>query len=502
MDSTVTQPHQPGVPPPSDEVEGSILSTLNQDGSRKWLRPRVSPGRFLSARRVVAYVLILLFTALPYIKINGYPAILLDLIGRRFHIFGTTFYPTDTLPFALLMLSVFVAIFLLTALLGRVWCGWACPQTVYMEFLYRPIERLFEGSPGKRKKHGGWRKPVKHVVYLLCSMYLAHTFLAYFVGVDQLRIWITEPPFEHPRAFVVMIVMTGLMMFDFSFFREQVCLVACPYGRFQSVMLDRFSMIVTYDSKRGEPRGRKLRQSKDVSLPLADSQPEKGDCIDCKLCVTTCPTGIDIRSGLQMECIGCAQCIDACDVVMDKIGRSRGLIRYSSQARIEDGQTRLIRPRVLFYPAFLLVLLGGLFYTLATRATADVWLLRGAGMGAAFATLETGNIANQVRVKIVNRTDAAVSYQITLKRLNEAQIVAPAGNPVTVGAGEVVTDAIQIVVPPELFSSRGRRPIVVHVDDGLTYSRDFDFLLLGPAGSWKESPSEVTRVSPAKEGSL
>lgn len=333
-------PRMPGEPP-------RVLATLNDDGSRRWLKPRVSPGRFLSRRRAVAYGLILLFTAIPYIQVGGRPLVLLDLPARRFTIFGVTFLPTDTVLLALFMVSVFVGVFLLTALLGRVWCGWACPQTVYMEFVYRPIERLLEGSPGRRRKgvlaESGVGKVLKFGAFLVVSLFLAHTFLAYFVGVERLAHWVTRSPLEHPSGFLIVAAVTGLMLFDFGYFREQMCLVACPYGRFQSALLDRSSLIVSYDRKRGEPRGRKT-----VSLPLVDGAGSaRGDCVDCGLCVATCPTGIDIREGLQMECVHCAQCIDACDAVMTKLGMPRGLIRYSSQDAIEGKQARFLRPRVV-----------------------------------------------------------------------------------------------------------------------------------------------------------
>lgn len=466
--------------------EGRVLSTMNEDGSRRWLRPRLSRGRFLTARRIVAYALIAIFTLIPYISVNGKPLVLLDILEREFTFFGATFLPTDTLLLALFILSVFVAIFLVTALFGRVWCGWACPQTVYMEFLYRPIERLFEGEPGKKRRirgATGVRKIAKHAVYLLISMFLAHTFLAYFVGVDRLFDWVQGSPLQHPTAFVVMAVVTGLMMFDFGFFREQVCIVACPYGRFQSVMLDRDSLIVSYDPIRGEPRG-KLKRKKtvqrgtgDVRLKVIPEEPEQGDCIDCTMCVTTCPTGIDIREGLQMECINCAQCIDACDAVMDKIGKPRGLIRYSSQAAIEGENPKILRPRVIIYPLILLVLVTAFVITLAGKQPADVTVLR--GLGAPFMALDDGRIANQVRIKIVNRTGERVEYTLSAAGLEGVALAPAEDTALTLEPGEAQTRALQVVSPPEAFA-RGAAfvDLTVEGDDGFTET--IEWRLLGP----------------------
>lgn len=454
-----------------------VLSTLNADGSRRWLKPWVSPGRFLHRRRMVAYGLIVVFTIMPYLRIGGKPPILLDIPAREFTFFGTTFYPTDTLPLAILVVSIFVAVFLLTALLGRVWCGWACPQTVYMEFLYRPIERLFEGKPGRKKKTGAWRKPAKYAVYFVVSMFLAHTFLAYFVGVERLWQWVQSSPAQHPVAFLVMAGTTGLMMFDFAFFREQTCLVACPYGRFQSVMLDRQSLIVTYDELRGEPRGKvkKSKKSGDVRLPVANEA--RGDCVDCGMCVRTCPTGIDIREGLQMECIGCAQCIDACDAVMDKVGRPKGLIRYSSQAAVAGENVRLLRPRVLIYPALLIGLLTALTLVVAGRQIAEVTLTR--GVGSPFVVLPDGDVSNQIRVKIRNRAAEVNTFQVELVDLATGRIVS-ADNPFTVEPGHAHEAPMTIIVPPNEFKE-GHRDIQVRIatdDDAFSTTRSYR--LLGP----------------------
>ncbi len=485
----------------SDRPE-RVLSTLNKDGSRRWLKPRLSKGRFLTWRRVAAWALIAIFTLLPYLKIGAHPAILLDLTTRRFHILGTTFLPTDTILLALLLVGTFVTIFLLTALLGRVWCGWACPQTVYMEFVFRPIERLFDGPPTStpRSRSRGFRGSgiatvLKYVAFFLVSAYLAHTFLAYFVGVEQLSQWVRRSPFEHPAGFLIVASVTALMMFDFCFFREQTCIVACPYGRFQSVMLDRHSMIISYDATRGEPRGKKASRHQgikasseaacaggaalDASMPLPLMPSSRGDCIDCHLCVTTCPTGIDIREGLQMECIGCAQCIDACDAVMDKIERPCGLIRYSSQSAMAGERKRILRPRVVIYPLLLIVLASLFGLALGNRGDAYVTVLR--GLGRTFTELPSGQIANPVRIKIVNRTDAPRIYTIAIENAPGAT-VSIEQDEIRVAGGETLTVPAMIITPFEAFA-HGKCTATLVVSDDLNFTQRTQWQLMGPGSN-------------------
>ena len=352
-----------------------------------------------------------------------------------------------------------------------------------MEFVYRPIERLIEGAPSKKQKvtaATGGRKVLKFFVFLLVSLFLAHIFLAYFVGIDQLKVWVTRSPFEHPTSFLVMAAVTGLMMFDFGFFREQVCLVACPYGRFQSVMLDRESLIVTYDQKRGEPRGkikRKKNSDGDVSLDVVPS----GDCIDCKMCVTTCPTGIDIREGLQMECIGCAQCIDACDSVMDKVGRPRGLIRYSSQAAVEDGKWSLWRPRLFFYPALLVLFVSLFVYTLSTKAEADVTLMRAPGRDVRRARRRADSEPAPHQAHQPDRRGAHVHVQ--RDRARWAADRAVVRGRFTLDPGETDVADVRAVFPRDAYTGRA-------IDIEVTVSSETGgeimtkgFRLLGPAGA-------------------
>jgi cytochrome c oxidase accessory protein FixG len=460
------------------EARERVLSTLNRDGSRRWVRPKLSRGRHYRRRLLAAWALIATFTLIPILRLNGKPLMLFDIPKREFTLFGATFLPTDTFLLMLLLFSIFIAIFLVTAVLGRVWCGWACPQTVYMEFVYRPLEVLIEGGRARQLRldaHGpDARRTLKLAVFFVVSAFLANTFLAYFVGWDRLLAWITSPPTAHPTAFAVMLGTTLLMFLDFAWFREQTCIVACPYGRFQSVLLDRQSLIVGYDAGRGEPRAPWRKAGGRTA----------GDCVDCRLCVSTCPTGIDIRDGLQMECVHCTQCIDACNAVMDRVGLPRGLVRYTSQAELEGGDARFLRPRLLVYSAILLLSFGALGLSLAGQRSADVTLLR--GLGAPFTVLPSGEVSNQIRLKIANRTDGERSYAIELVGGEGLTLIAPE-NPLTVAAGDSALTAAFITAPRASFTG-GERSVVIRVSDGVDFEERFEHRLLGPEPSAGGAP--------------
>jgi cytochrome c oxidase accessory protein FixG len=447
-----------------------VLPTLNADGTRHRIRPRLYPGRLYRARRVLGWALIATFVGLPLLRVGGEQAILLDVVQRRFVLFGRTFLATDGVLLMLLMLAIFATIVLVTALVGRAWCGWGCPQTVYMELLFRPLERLFEGPREAQlridRRGGSARRLAKNAVFLLLAFVLANVFLAYFVGTSALSRWVLEAPAQHPGGFAVVLVTTGLVFFDFAYFREQMCTVVCPYARLQSVLLDPQSLVIGYDARRGEPRSKGKAKG-----------PGHGDCIDCQACVTTCPTGIDIRQGLQLECIACGQCADACDSIMDRIAKPRGLIRYSSQRALESGQaSALLRPRVAIYALALVGLLTALLVTGSRQARADVTLLR--GLGAPFSVSGT-EVINQLRLKVQNRTGAPGSFRAEVRGVPGARLVAPE-LPLLVPAGEQRAASFFVIAPAH--EVRGQRRIQIEISDGAALRQLVPYTLLGPQG--------------------
>ncbi len=463
-----------------------VLSTLERDGSRRWLRPKLSTGILWHRRRIVAYLLIAIFVSIPHLRYAGKPLILLDVPARQFVFMGHTFLPTDTLLLALGMISVFLTIVLATAVSGRLWCGWGCPQTVYMEFLFRPIDRWFEGTAGK----GGAAKksliPAMRVlrwgVYLVFSMALAHTFLSYFVGTERLSHWIKTSPLEHPAAFLVMAGTTAAMMFDFLFFREQLCLIACPYGRFQSVMLDRRSRIVGYDASRGEPRKKGKRPVADeaalATLTSGKAQGSAGDCVDCGQCVVVCPTGIDIRNGLQMECINCTQCIDACNTVMDKVGLPQGLIRYTSQDELEGKPSGILRARIILYPLALAVAVCGFLYVLSTKYAFDARVMRSGGNP--FTREASGQLINSMRLRLVNRSEQTQTYIVEAIEPEGVSLEVVDSDGLTLAAGATSVVPLSVRFPGRMTGEAGSVEAKFRVHDEIGNERLLEYRLLGP----------------------
>jgi cytochrome c oxidase accessory protein FixG len=392
-------------------------SSIASDGRREKLRLGDVSGAFTAWRQRFFYALIGLFAVLPLLRVHGAPLIFLDILHRRFYLFGNTFNAQDTYLVFFLLASGIISLFIVTAMVGRVWCGWACPQTVYLEGVFRRIERLVEGPKGRQIQlaQAAWgpRKAaltlLKHGLYLAAAGLVANIFISYFVSVEQLYRWMLGSPQEHWTAFGWMAAITGALYLDFAWFREQTCVVLCPYGRLQSALTDDDTLVIGYDQARGEPRGHK-------------GSPGAKDCIDCGRCVDVCPTGIDIREGLQLECIACANCVDACDAIMAQLGRPKGLIRYDSLKGLQGAPQRFLRPRIYAYAAILgmIGLLAAVF--VGHRRPFEATLIRQQGLPY---SLDQGSIRNAYLLHLVNKTHDASTFKIELELPEGAQGLVP-----------------------------------------------------------------------------
>jgi len=379
------------------------IGTINEEGLRNWIHPKKPKGKYYTYRTLLSIVLLIFFVAGPFIKINGEQFMLFDILDRKFHIFGRPFFPQDFYLLALAAVISVVFLVLFTVVYGRIFCGWLCPQTIFMEMVFRKIEYFFEGDRPKQIKLDNmpWnaekirKRGLKWVVFYLISLAITSVMLAYVAGSDYvINFW--KHPFADVKAWLIYLAFTTVFFFVFAWFREQVCIIACPYGRLQGVLTDENTIMVAYDYKRGEKRGpmRKGQNREELGL---------GDCIDCKQCVLVCPTGIDIRNGTQLECINCTACMDACDAVMDSIGKPKGLIRYASKVSIEEGHSKIFTPRVKFYTAILAVLLGVFITLFANRPNIELKVLRQRGV--VFTELADGSIQNIYNATIINKSN-------------------------------------------------------------------------------------------------
>lgn len=398
-----------------DNTEESFrdrIPTVDAKGKRKWIFAQKPSGKFYQARTWVSLFFFALFIILPFIKYNGRPLFLFNIPDAKFILFGRIFWPQDFFIFGLSMVLFIVFIILFTAAFGRLFCGWVCPQTIFMEMLFRKIEYWIEGdAAAQRRLDSGpltntkiWKKTLKHTIFYLLSFLIANFFLAYIIGVDALKQIITDPIGEHTGGFAAIVIFSAIFYAVYAWFREQACTVVCPYGRLQGVLLDRNSLIVAYDYKRGEPRG-KVKKHPEPGV-------ETGDCIDCKLCVKVCPTGIDIRNGTQMECVGCTACIDACDEMMVAVSRPTGLIRYASENGIAEGKKMKFTGRMKFYSVLLIVLTGILTTLLVSRKDIDGTIVRAPGQ--LYQERGADSLSNLYSIKIVNKTIKDLNLNLRL----------------------------------------------------------------------------------------
>lgn len=414
-----------------DEEYRDSIATVDEQGKRIWVYPKKPKGRYHRARIAVSIILLSILFAGPFIKIGGEPFLLLNVFERKFSILGVVFWPQDFFILALMMITFFVFIILFTVVFGRVWCGWACPQTLFMEMVFRKIEYLIDGDANQQRKlaRGPWnaekikKRGLKHFIFAVIAVLIGHVSMAYLIGVEQVQAIVTQPPGENLAGFAGLVAFSIVFYAVFAFFREQACIAVCPYGRLQGVLLVKDSMAVMYDWIRGEPRGK---------LKKKEVQAEKGDCIDCKLCVHVCPTGIDIRNGTQLECVNCTACIDACDDVMLKIGKPAGLIRPTSHSAIESGNKRIFTPRVAGYSGVLAVMMILLVVFISGRADVEATVLRVPGM--LYQRMDDNQIQNLYNIQFINKTTEPMQLNLrvlnlegtSLEKVGEPEINVPA----------------------------------------------------------------------------
>jgi cytochrome c oxidase accessory protein FixG len=442
------------------------LATSDQEGHRLWLYPRKPQGRFHRYRIWLSVLLIGIMFAGPFIRIHGNPLLMINVVERKFSVLGIIFWPQDNLVFALGLLLFLTGIAVFTAAFGRLWCGWTCPQTVMMEMVFRKIEYLIEGDAHQQKAldRGPWtteklfKKTLKHLIFLALSFLIGNTLLAYIIGSEALLKIITDPPGTHLVGLTFMILFSLVFYGIFARFREQACTFICPYGRFQSTLLDENSIVVAYDYKRGEQRGRMHRAESAAQRASRGA----GDCVDCHQCVAVCPTGIDIRNGTQMECVNCTACIDACDSVMDKIGRPRGLIRFASLNGIEKGEKLRVTPRILGYCVILALLGVGLIALLLTRSDMDATLLR--AQGGLFQEMPNGKISNLYTLKLTNKTRQETPVELRLAD-PEGDLTVLGSKALNVPGGEQFETSVLVEIDPERLAGR-TTPVLVEVFSG------------------------------------
>jgi cytochrome c oxidase accessory protein FixG len=460
------------------------VTTINPDGSRPFLHPADVKGRFTLARRVTGLLLIAIYILLPWIPINGHPAVFLDVEHRRFHLMGLTLLVQDVWLLFFVISGVGFTLFFVTALLGRIWCGWACPYTVFLEHVFRRIERFMDGDAAARKQLDAapWgfsktvRRVVKHTLYIACAGAIAHIFISYFISLPTLYSYMQESPGRHWILFVAVMALTGVLYFCFSWFREQFCIVMCPYGRLQSALSDDDTMVIGYDKIRGEPRGKA-------------GDPSAGHCIDCRRCVQVCPTGIDIRNGLQLECIGCAACVDACDDIMEKLHRPRGLVRYDSHKGLAGKKRRILRPRIFVYGVLMLFGAAAFAIGLTRVHTFDMTVVRMRGVPF---MVDQSEVRNQFLFRLVSKADEPVTYSLRVEGAPAALRINGLEKEITVSPQQELQQTLVLTMSKADYTGEFNFRVVARPVDGKdTVTRDVEFL--GPdVRLFKEHPAPAT----------
>jgi len=461
----------------AEETFRDHLATVDEEGKRIWVYPKKPKGKLTNYRALVSYVLLAFLFGAPFIRIDGQPFLLFNIFDRKFIIFGQVFWPQDFFLFVIGFITTLVFIILFTVVFGRIFCGWVCPQTIFMEGVFRKVEYWIEGDYMAQKKldKQPWntekirKKTLKHLIFLAISVMIMHTFMAYLLGVEDLWAMIQSGPAENTGGFIAMLVFTGLFYGVFSKMREQVCTTICPYGRLQGVLLDRQSIVVAYDHERGEERG-KFRKNEDRDAKGL------GDCIDCKQCVYVCPTGIDIRNGTQLECVNCTACIDACDSIMDRIGKPRGLVRYASEQNISEKKPFQFTTRMKAYTTLLSLLIGVLVTLLIIRTDFETTIVRTPGM--LYQKRDNGDITNLYQLSMVNKTNDPVDVRLELiEPAGELEMVGNAVSLESQGKGE---GAFFVIIPPENLTKMSQK-IKIGVFSGEEQIETIKTNFLGPA---------------------
>lgn len=441
------------------------VNTMDRSGKRKWVYPRKPKGRYTDYRTIVAVILLAIFFILPFLTIGGNPVLLFNILDREFYILGQPFYPQDFFILALGAIAGIVFIILFTVVFGRIFCGWICPQTIFLEMVFRKIEYLIEGDRNKQIRLDAqpwnaekiWKRSLKWSIYILISLIVTHVMFMYIVGYQEVFKIMREGPFAHPSNFLVMILFTAAFYFVFAWFREQVCTLVCPYGRLQGVLIDKQTINVYYDFNRGENRA-KWRKGEDRKAL------GKGDCIDCGQCVVVCPTGIDIRNGQQLECVNCTACIDACDEVMVKVGLPPGLIRYATEDEIEKEQKFNFTGRMKAYSVVLLLLLGFLGYLLQARGDLEAKFIKPAGTSY---FLKDNRISNLYNYTLLNKTNQDRTVVIKVIEPQQGQINVSGGNTLLLKRDQIIKGSANISFPQsEIKSSKQNIKIGVYDTKG------------------------------------